>query len=150
MAEVLGIEVKPLKQKVRVLCAVVEGALMSPTLVDTFVLNSSSPTVAERAYDLATALATHLQGSNIDTVVIRRAEKPPKATNTDGPRERLIVEGALVAFARHKVPDTRLERGKSLAQSRGLTKGALDALGAAVSPDDHHVAAAAAAIAALP
>lgn len=146
--QVLGLEVKPIKQKVRVHCALLEGTFSSPSLVDEFQLNSSLGSIAERAYDVSSSLSSHLQGLDVATVVVRRAEVPPKASNADGPRDRLIIEGALVAFARHKVVDSRLERGRVLAQSRGLSKDELDALGAAVANADY-VAAAAAAIAVL-
>jgi hypothetical protein len=78
-------------------------------------------------HDAAEALRSRLTGLAVDRAVIRRADQPPRATNKEGPRLRLLMEGALTAAARGVVVDTRIGTGKDTGTWFGSSKAGVDA-----------------------
>jgi hypothetical protein len=78
-------------------------------------------------HDAAEALRSRLGGVAVDRVVVRRADRPPKATNAEGPKLRLLLEGALTSAARSVVIDTRIGTGKDTGSWFGSTKAGVDA-----------------------
>lgn len=78
-------------------------------------------------HDGAEALRSRLEGLVVDRVVVRRADRPPRATNAEGPKLRLLMEGALTAAARSVVVDTRIGTGKDTGTWYGSNKAAVDA-----------------------
>src|SRR5947209_2123438 len=77
-------------------------------------------------HDAAEALRSRLDGLAVDRVVIRRADRPPHASNAEGPRLRLLMEGALTSAARSIVVDTRIGTGKDAGAWYGSNKAGVD------------------------
>jgi hypothetical protein len=77
-------------------------------------------------HDSAEALRSRLKGLEVDRVVIRRADYSP-ASNKEGPKLRLLMEGALASAACSVVPDTRLGTGKDTGTWFGSNKAGVDA-----------------------
>ena len=104
-------------------------------------------------HDTAEALRSRLEGLRVDRVVVRRADRPPRASNADGPKFRLLMEGALTSAARSVVVDTRLGTGKDTGTWFGSNKAGVDAaansLLQAVSLHDRYLEATSAALAGL-
>lgn len=85
----------------------------------------------EQLFHAARAVESRVKGLNIDRVVVRQAETQ-YASRKEGPRLRLLVEGAAAAAARAVVVDTQLGAGSDLAQSCGKSKADIDAEGKAL------------------
>lgn len=83
-------------------------------------------------HDAAEAVRSRLEGLQVDRVVVRRADRPPKASNADGPKFRLLLEGALTSAARSVVVDTRLGTGKDTGAWFGSSKADVDATASAL------------------
>lgn len=64
-----------------------------------------------------------------DAVIVRRADFHRDRGNNDGPRLRLIVEGAVTAAATAHVANTHLRTGAACAERYGSSKVAMDADG---------------------
>lgn len=77
-------------------------------------------------HDAAEALRSRLAGLAVDRVVLRRADRPPRASNAEGPRLRLLMEGALTSAARSIVVDTRIGTGKDTGAWHGTNKAGVD------------------------
>jgi hypothetical protein len=109
---------------------------------------------ADLAQQLGT-VAEHVRGEvrsiAPDRVVIRRADMPQRASNAEGPRFRLLLEGAITSAAQSQVGDTVLRGGKSCAAvfARNTTRDQLDAHGASLGVQKKNIEAAAAALSAL-
>ena len=71
--------------------------------------------IPEQLHDISESVRSRLIGLAVDRVVVRRADRAPISRNGDGPRFRLLAEGAATAAARSVVIDTSLETGKSAA-----------------------------------
>ena len=126
----------------------VEGTQQSPTLVASFALTSVHADIATILFDLAAGLRSWLSGTAVDVVVISRADFFGGGRNTEGPRIRLMAEGALGGAARETVSTTHIKAGKDVAAMTGLSKADLEAHALATMPTAH-VGAASAAIAGL-
>jgi hypothetical protein len=109
--------------------------------------------LATQLYDVAEAVRSALRGVQVDRVLLRRADRPPRASNTDGPRLRLLAEGALVHAARSVVVDTRVGTGKDTGAWHGTSKATLDVASRQLLSQgnlhDRYMEAASAALAAL-
>ncbi|MHB1775721.1 MAG: hypothetical protein ACYCU7_07020 [Acidimicrobiales bacterium] len=109
--------------------------------------------LAVQLHDAAEAVKSRLQGLEVDRVVVRRADRPPRPSNQEGPRLRLLTEGAVTAAARNVVVDTRIGTGKDTGSWHGTSKATVDAAAAAVLASsglpDSYLEAAAAALAGL-
>ena len=104
-----------------------EGTQTSPALIEVFDLTSTNDGVPDQLRDLATGLRSRLVGLKPDRVVVRRADIPPKPSKHEGPRLRLLAEGALTAAARDEVGDVLIGTGKELAARVPMKKAALEA-----------------------
>jgi hypothetical protein len=78
------------------------------------------------------ALRSHLKSMNADRVVVRRADHSPHARQTDGTKNRLLMEGALTAAATSVVPATRLGTGKETGEWFGSSKDGVDSVAEAL------------------
>lgn len=87
---------------------------------------SANAPIADQLHTQAKSVHSRLTGLEVDRVVVRRADPPPRATNKDGPRRRLLAEGAVTSAARSVVVDTRIGTGKQTGEWFGSTKGAVD------------------------
>lgn len=107
---------------------VLEGAWGSASEHQRFELTSNKDDMATILYELASGLGSHLAGLAADRVVIRRADTPAVASKKEGPRLRLLAEGALTGAARSRVNDVIVMTGKDLAaRTRADSKADLDA-----------------------
>jgi hypothetical protein len=95
--------------------------------IDQFEEFSSDHTdLAEQRHDAAEAIRSRLIGLDVERVVVRRADRAPVPASKEGPRIRLLAEGAVISAARSVVVDTRVGAGKELASWRGSNKADLD------------------------
>jgi hypothetical protein len=142
----LGIAVHlPKKGRPTASAVVLDGSWDSPNLVATFDLTSSQDDVATQLHDLASGLRSRVVGLKPNRVVIRRADYSRFASNAEGPRLRLLAEGALAAAARGEVSDVLVMPARDLAaRSPAKSKDDLDKDGAnAVAGANPEAAAAA-------
>src|SRR4051794_18948522 len=78
-------------------CTLIEGSVTTPVLVEAFALTSTNDGLPEVLADLASGLRSRLSGIRPDRVVIRRADVSQHPSKKEGPRIRLLAEGALAA-----------------------------------------------------
>jgi hypothetical protein len=128
---------------------IVDGNYDSPQIFEEFTVTChSSGGLASQIHDLATAIRTRATGLKPDRVVVRRADRSPMPRNQEGPRARLLAEGAIVSAAADQISDVILGMGKELGdRSRAGSKEALDAY--AISLNGARPEATAAALAGL-
>lgn len=78
-------------------------------------------------HDAAEALRSRLEALDVDRVIVRRADRPPSPSSAEGPKLRLLLEGALTSAARGIVVDTRIGTGKDTGAWYGSGKASVDA-----------------------
>jgi hypothetical protein len=110
---------------------VVDDAAGAAAIVDHFFLTSASDGLAAQLHTMHQSIETRLRGyaPAVERVVVRRADIPPRATNKETPRLRLLAEGAVASSACGVVPDTRLAAGQVLGHWHGSDKATVDAAG---------------------
>lgn len=82
--------------------------------------------IAEQIFQVGRSVESRLRGLNVGRVIVRRADVPTQPSKKEGPRLRLLIEGAVVSAARSVVTDTRLGMGKEVAHWHGSSKDDLD------------------------
>lgn len=132
----LGLSVdfpKPMRPAVRVvLLSDSLGVTQTPTLaditvVDEFELTSAEEDWAKLARDYGQAASGRISSLQPGAIIIRRADRPQRPNNKDGPRVRLVIEGALAAAAYQHVANTHLLTGAACASAYDKSnKNALD------------------------
>lgn len=125
-----------------------EPALTDIEVVDTFEVVSPASLWAEILGELAKAAAGRLRTIDPEAVVVRRADRPVKPSNADGPRLALLAVGAVTASAHNVVPRTVVRTGKECGTAWGDNKAGVDAA-AATLVEKKFVPAAAAALSGL-
>ena len=135
-----------MKARPQAYVAVLEGTKSAPAVLELFALATTEVELVEQLHDLANAFGNRLDGLKVNRVLVRRADTPKQGSNKEGPRSRLLLEGALAFAARRRVDDTRLMNGRDLAvlAGSGHTKASLDAAAASLSKADYAPAVAAA------
>lgn len=123
--------------------------LSDVSLVEVFEVPTVVDDLATQLADLSQAVTGRVQSLKPDLIVVRRADQPPRATNQEGPRYRLLATGAVTAAARLLVPGTSLRTGKECALAYGNKKEALDADARTLVAKNQHIEAAAAALTGL-
>lgn len=103
-----------------------DDASGSVVIVSTLELPSDNTATATQLHDAAEALRSHLKSFGPDRVVVRRADRSARARQTDGPKFRLLMEGALTSAACSVVPETLIGTGKETAEWFGSSKEELD------------------------
>lgn len=96
----------------------------TPLTSDTFTADDVD--LATQLHDAEEAVRSRLKGSGADRVVIRRADQAQVPSKYEGPRLRLLTEGAVTAAARDVVVDTRIGTGKETGSWHGTNKETLD------------------------
>lgn len=86
--------------------------------------------LATQLHDTAKAVRSRLEGLAVERVIVRRADRPPSANNTEGPRLRLLMEGAVTSAARGVVMETMLGTGVDTGTWFGARKADVDAASA--------------------
>ena len=134
----------PRKNRPAASVVVLSGNWGSPVEVDHFELTSNKDDLPTLLHELGSGLRSHLSGLAADRVVIRRADVQV-ASRKEGPRLRLLAEGAMAGAARSEVRDVILLPGKDLAaKSPATSKDDLDTQAAGRVPNSPVEAAAAA------
>lgn len=87
---------------------------------------SAAVDIVEQLHHAAKTVESRLRGLQVDRVVVRRADFSQQQGKTEGPRLRLLVEGAATCAARTVVVDTRLGTGKDIAHWCSTHKDDLD------------------------
>src|SRR4051812_40131377 len=93
---------------------IVDGSWGNAQVLESFALTSATDDLATQLHDLFGGLRSGLSDS-VERVVIRRADTP-WGSNKEGPRLRLLAEGALAAAAKSVVADVVILKAKDLAQ----------------------------------
>jgi hypothetical protein len=151
----MGIAVKlPTKGVPTVRVAIVDEAPAGlATVVDAFEVSAPQPEPAAMISEIAEAVASRAKGLGVDRAVVRRADKSQRPSNKEGPRVRLLTEGAITGAVRAVVQDTLLRDGEHCAGLLGMDKAAMQthakAVLAAAGTDAKFDEAVAAALAAL-
>jgi hypothetical protein len=116
-----------------------DDASGSPVLLESDSFTGDDVDIPMQLHETAKAVRSRLKAIGVDRVVIRRADRSPRASNTDGPRLRLLMEGAVVSSARSTVVSTFLGTGKDTGSWFGSNKEGVDAA-AQVIVDAHGLA----------
>lgn len=112
--------------------AVLDDVSGSPAIDNVADFPSDDVDLATQLHDGAEAVRSRLTGLGVDRVVVRRADRPPRPSNQEGPRTRLLMEGAVVSAARSVVIDTRVGTGRDTGAWFGSTKAGVDAAATAL------------------
>ena len=118
------------------------------TAAENFRLVPRGSDLAEMLKDLGSSFANRVNGLAPGTVVVRRAEQPPRATKQEGPKRRLLAEGALVYAASTSGAAVVISSGSDLAKRSRTNKVAMDAAAESLVPegDEEYIEAAAVAV----
>jgi hypothetical protein len=98
-----------------------------PVVVTAEEIPTADAEIPEQLFQVARSVESRLRGLGAERVIVRRADVPTRASKKEGPRLRLLIEGAAVSAARSAVVDMRLGMGKDVAHWHGSPKAALDA-----------------------
>ncbi len=132
---------------------VVDDSTGSPKIEATADFPGDDIPLPVQLHDASEAVRSRLDGLAVKRVVVRRADRPPRASHAEGPKLRLLMEGAVVAAARSVVVDTRLGTGKDVGGWYGSNKAGAETAAASLLGShglkDTYVEATAAALAAL-
>ena len=119
------------------------------TLAEEFELTSPEEDWARLASDYFQAVSGRVSTLKPDIVIVRRADMPRRPNNLDGPRLRLVVEGAISAAAYRHVANSHLRTGLACATAYGQHKDIMDAAGRALVQRTNRAEAAGAALSGL-
>lgn len=124
--------------------------LSDVTKLDAFDLTTTEDEWSRIASHFFQAASGRISTLSPDIVVVRRADVYLRGRLGDGPRLRLVVEGAITAAAAaHVAPNTHLRTGSDCATRYGQDKATMDADGLALVQRNSHAEAAAAALSGL-
>lgn len=98
--------------------------------------------LAEQLGEAAKTVRGRVRSLAPDAVGVRRADWSNRASNRDGPRKRLLVEGAVTSAAYGEVMDTILLTGKECGLAHGSDKATVDAEAASLVQGKYKEAAA--------
>jgi len=130
------------------------GAGQVPTLADVTVDPEFDLTTTESRWErmsgqFYTDVSGRVSTLQPDIVVVRRADFHRGRGNADGPRLRLVIEGAITAAAIGHVRNTHLRTGSECARLYGQDKDVMDAHGKDLVTTKSRAEAAAAALSGL-
>lgn len=97
------------------------------TVEESFEVKGDQSNLAVQLGDAAKTISGRLRSLQPDVAVVRRADRPMKPSNMEGPRLRLLMDGAITAAAHQVVPNTIIRNGKDCAAAFGSSKDGLDA-----------------------
>lgn len=120
------------------------------TVVEEFELTSAEEDWAKLARDYGQGASGRISSLQPGAVIVRRADRPQRPNNKDGPRLRLVIDGALAAASYQHVSNTHLLTGAACASAYDKTdKTALDKAAASLVSKAVRMEAASAALTAL-
>lgn len=143
---VLGLSTRFVKpgSKPTVSCVALEGARGASKQIAGYELKTSATDIVAQIEDLCRKLSSELSSLKPDSAVIRVADTAPSASRKNGPRYRLMIEGALAYVCReHKVAKVVYRTGKECGEALSLNKSEALALGQSVDPKRAEAATAA-------
>ena len=105
---------------------VLDTASGATTIASSETFPSRGTDLATQLHDAAETVRSRLQGLTVQKVVVRRADRPPRASNEEGPRVRLLTEGAIASAARSVVVETHIGTGKDTGGWFGSNKAGVD------------------------
>lgn len=121
-----------------------EPKLESITVEASFEIKSDQVELGVQLGEMAESISGRVRSLKPDLVVVRRADRPMKPSNKEGPRIRLLVEGAIAGAAYQVVHATVIRSGKDCGAAYGKDKAGLDADSAALLGNKYLEATAAA------
>jgi len=124
-------------------------ALSDIAVAEVFDVTTVDEDRATQLKDLAEAVSGRITTLKPDIVVVRRADRPPRPSNNEGPRVALLAVGAIAAAARIHVVRTCIRDGKDCGAAYGGGKSGVDADAATLVSPERRAKAAAAALAGL-
>lgn len=149
----MGVAVKMVATSPVARVVVMDGLPGSPTVVAAFEVSTPQKERADEITEMGEAIASRATGLGVNRVIVRRADQSQRPSNSEGPRVRLLCEGAITAALRAKHSTTILRTGQQAGTVFGADKAAMDAAGLAALTARGHSAkyseAAGAALAAL-
>jgi len=89
---------------------------------DTFEVTAEMVDLASQLHELASTARGRARSLAPDVIVVRRADRPQRANNTEGPRQRLLAEGAVAAAVRECVVATSIRTGRECGAAFGGSK----------------------------
>lgn len=149
VARCIGVGVRIVGGRPRARVVVLDGSRSAPVDAEHFEATTQAADVVEQIHELAASISNRVLGLRPDRVMVQRADYFKIASNAEGPRTRLLAEGAIASAVRAKAPDTRCLVGRDVAIEAGVTKDALKAEAANVIAGDDYLDATCAALAIL-
>ncbi|MCV7290764.1 hypothetical protein H7J87_36110 [Mycolicibacterium wolinskyi] len=101
---------------------VIEPGTPNPLIVDSFALTGDDVDFTRQLFELSQATRSRSAALKPERVVIARADFPPTGSRKEGPKLRLLAEGAIAAAAREIVTETALATGLEIGQWDGTSK----------------------------
>ncbi|MGH3724610.1 MAG: hypothetical protein ACRDUS_10870 [Mycobacterium sp.] len=95
------------------------------TVEDAFEVKEAEEDLAVRLGELSKKVRGRARSIAPNGVVVRRADRPQRPSNLEGPRLRLLAEGAITAAAHEVVSNTVIRSGKECGDKFGSSKGGL-------------------------
>lgn len=114
------------------------------TVEETFEVPLEDRPLAPQLGEAAKSVRGRVCSLRPDAVVVRRADRPTRASNLEGPRKRLLIEGAVASAAYAEALNTSLLTGKECGQVYGSDKASLEGQAATLVKSKYREAAAAA------
>lgn len=148
----LGIAVKIDGKKATVVGVVVDDELgpdddhdiARAKVTDSFNPSFEPVTEAQQLREAHKAVRSRVEALRPDAVIIRRADWSAQASRQEGPRLRLLVEGAIAAAAHDVEPNTHVRTGKDCGTAHGTDKATLDSAAQGIQGGRYREATAAA------
>ena len=106
---------------------VADGPAASAVVVDAFEVAAPQQETAGMLSEIAQAVASRAKGLAVGRAVVRRADKSQRPNNQEGPRVRLLTEGAVAAALRPPVPAAVIRDGDHCAALLGVDKATMQA-----------------------
>jgi hypothetical protein len=105
----------------------IEPGVPNPAIRDSFALTGDDVDFTRQLFELSQATRSRMSALKPDRVVICRADFPPAGSRKDGPKLRLLAEGAIAAAAREVVAETFLATGQDIGLWDSTSKDAVKA-----------------------
>jgi hypothetical protein len=93
---------------------------------DSFDVKEAVDDLAVRLGELSKKVRGRARSIAPDGIVVRRADRPQRPSNQEGPRLRLLAEGAVTAAAHEVIRNTVIRSGKDCGAAVGTSKDGLD------------------------
>lgn len=126
------------------LAAATQPTVSDITVIEAFEMSFDSDDWGVLCTSFAEHAAARVSTLDPDRVIVRRADNSPTGSRANGPKMRLLIDGAVTAAASLQVRDTMLLMGDECASRYGKTKAAMEADGQSLAGKAYAGAAAAA------